>query len=100
MLAAGWLRADAAMVLWTLMAAAERLATRRFRSAVFIRDVETAKDVARNLLQAHPLRAADALQLAAALLWTSRKPMGRVFHTFDVRLADAARKEGFTVPTA
>jgi hypothetical protein len=24
--------------------------------------------------------------------------MHRVFHTFDVRLAEAARKEGFTVP--
>jgi antitoxin (DNA-binding transcriptional repressor) of toxin-antitoxin stability system/predicted nucleic acid-binding protein len=117
---AGGLRADPRLVLWTLTpveltsavqrlvrdgalstaeaVSAETRADHRFRSALFIRDTEEAKTVARSLLQTHPLRAADALQLAAALLWANRKPMRRVFYTFDDRLAEAARKEGFTVP--
>jgi predicted nucleic acid-binding protein len=48
------------------------------------------------LLRTHPLRAADALQLAAALSWADR-PQGEVLVTYDERLATAARLEGFTV---
>jgi uncharacterized protein len=54
------------------------------------------RDVAGRLLRTHPLRAADALQLAAALVWAGR-PRGEVFVTLDARLAEAARLEGFTV---
>jgi predicted nucleic acid-binding protein len=49
------------------------------------------------LLASHPLRAADALQLAAALLWCEEQPHGEGFVTLDERLADAAANEGFTV---
>ena len=46
---------------------------------------------------AHPLRAADALQLAAALHWCQRRTTDRELATFDIRLRDASRKEGFTI---
>ena len=49
------------------------------------------------LLGVHPLRAADALQLAAALLWTREKPHGRDFVCLDARLRTAATLEGFVV---
>ena len=53
------------------------------------------RDNASRLLRCHPLRAADALQLGAALVWADGKPGGRAFFTFDERLAGAARREGF-----
>ena len=49
------------------------------------------------LLRAHPLRAADALQLAAALVVSEERPEGLPFVSLDDRLSDAARKEGFPV---
>jgi len=52
---------------------------------------------ARSLLERYPLRAADALQLAAALEWCERKPKGKVFLSFDQRLREAATLAGFTV---
>ncbi len=50
-----------------------------------------------SLLEAHPLRAADALQLAAALEACEQEPHGYVFVTADQRLAQAARQIGFSV---
>ena len=50
-----------------------------------------------SLLEAYPLRAADAMQLAAALENCGHKADGEVFVTGDQRLADAARQTGFTV---
>jgi predicted nucleic acid-binding protein len=50
-----------------------------------------------SLLEAHPLSAADALQLAAALEWCEGKPRGNVFLTFDRRLREAAGLAGFTL---
>ena len=49
------------------------------------------------LLGAHPLRVADALQLAAALLWTREMPGGKDFVCLDERLRTAAILEGFAV---
>jgi predicted nucleic acid-binding protein len=49
------------------------------------------------LLGVHPLRAADALQLAAALLWSRDRPIGRDFVCLDERLRVAAAIEGFRV---
>jgi uncharacterized protein len=49
------------------------------------------------LLRAHPLRAADAVQLAAALVVCEERPEGLPFISLDERLNDAARKEGFPV---
>jgi predicted nucleic acid-binding protein len=48
------------------------------------------------VLRIHSLRASDSLQLAAALEW-SGSPAGGTVVTFDQRLADAARLEGFEV---
>jgi predicted nucleic acid-binding protein len=50
-----------------------------------------------SLLEMHPLSAADALQLAAALAWCEGKPQGNVFLTFDQRLREAAGLAGFTL---
>lgn len=41
------------------------------------------------------LRAADALQLAAACTWTMQRPAGRPFISGDKRLLDAAVQLGF-----
>ena len=49
------------------------------------------------LVAAHPLRAGDALQLAAALVWCNDAPQGDAFVCLDGRLREAARREGFTV---
>jgi len=53
--------------------------------------------MALRLLGVHPLRAADALQLAAALLWARGRPAGKVFVCLDERLRIAAILEGFAV---
>lgn len=52
------------------------------------------REVAGRALAAHPLRAADALQLAAALVW-SDGVIGEAFVCLDAALRDAARREGF-----
>jgi uncharacterized protein len=55
------------------------------------------RETAVRLLRVHPLRAADALQLAAAFLAAERRPSSMELVTLDDRLAMAARKEGFVV---
>jgi hypothetical protein len=55
------------------------------------------RETAVRLLRVHPLRAADALQLAAAIVAADRRPSSIELVTFDERLAVAARKEGFVV---
>ena len=52
---------------------------------------------AERCLAVHPLRAADALQLGAALVWANERPSGLGFVSLDTRLRDAARREAFTV---
>ena len=49
------------------------------------------------LLGTHSLRAADALQLAAALVFCDERTASLPFVCLDDRLADAARKERFPV---
>lgn len=58
------------------------------------------RDRAERLLAVHPLRAADAFQLAASLVWCRGKTTGRAFVSFDGRLRTAARREGFDVSPA
>jgi predicted nucleic acid-binding protein len=53
------------------------------------------RDAAERMLRVHALRAADALQLAAALVAADLRPATLEFVTLDRRLADAARREGF-----
>jgi len=58
---------------------------------------EALRELAEGLIERHPLRAADALQLAAALIWSRRRPQKRSFVCLGGRLAEAAGKEGFSV---
>lgn len=51
----------------------------------------------RRLVATHPLRAADALQLAAALAWCDDDPRDAGFVCLDERLREAATCEGFQV---
>jgi uncharacterized protein len=62
-----------------------------------IQPTEEARELAERLLSRYKLRAADALQLAAALIWCSNRPRGRCFIGADGNLSDAAEAEGFTV---
>jgi predicted nucleic acid-binding protein len=55
---------------------------------------------AERLLQKYPLRAADAHQLGAAAVAAEGRPESLEFVTFDRRLADAARGEGFCLLAA
>lgn len=117
---ANWATTDDAMVLWTLtpvevVSALRRLVREKVlqeevarfaearmeeivRACHVVIDVEPVKALATRLLRLHPLRAFDALQLAAALHWAEGHPQGRTLHTLDSRLALAAQREGFLVP--
>lgn len=55
------------------------------------------REVAMRVLRLHSLRAADSLQLAAALVWADRHATGYEFVTLDHKLRDAAQTEGFSV---
>jgi len=55
------------------------------------------RETAQRVLRTHPLRAADALQLAAALVWAEHRPSLRGFVCLDQRLREAAAIEGFRV---
>ena len=55
------------------------------------------RDLARRLLDKHELRAADSLQLAAAMTWCQQKPAKRDFICADQRLSAAAVSAGFSV---
>jgi predicted nucleic acid-binding protein len=117
--ARSWLRGDPVVVVWTLTrvellsalarrdrkgpATARVLARARARvlaaweewSEIVV--LEPVRRQAERLVSIHPLRAADALQLGAALVATDLDPAGLEFVTFDERLATAALKEGFSV---
>lgn len=58
---------------------------------------ELVRENAVRFLRVHPLRPADALQLAAAFIAAERRPASLQVVTLDDRLADAMRKEGFTM---
>jgi uncharacterized protein len=62
-----------------------------------IQPVVTVRQVAIRLLRVHPLRTADAFQLAAAIVATDRRPGTLPFVTLDGRLAQAAEREGFSI---
>ena len=55
---------------------------------------------AERLIASHPLRAADALQLAAGLVACEDQPWNESFVSLDKRLRAAAAHEGFTVVPA
>jgi uncharacterized protein len=62
-----------------------------------IEPAQAVREAAQRFLRVHPLRAADALQLAAAYLGCESRPASLEFVTLDDRLASAAQKEGFSV---
>jgi uncharacterized protein len=66
-------------------------------SAATIVPSDAIRSRADRLLAIHPLRAADALQLAALLAAAEDRPAELPFVTLDDRLAEAAHKEGFSV---
>ena len=75
------------------------LATDRLRALVELVDTVSPTDEVRRragrLVGVHALRAADALQLAAALIWCEEQPHGEKVVSLDNRLREAARSEGF-----
>lgn len=58
---------------------------------------EAVRTTARRLLRVHDLRAGDALQLAAAVVFADGEPRSVGVVCLDARLSAAARREGFTV---
>jgi predicted nucleic acid-binding protein len=117
--ARSWLRRDPVVVVWTLtrvevlsaLARREREEPSAARALLRARTLalaaweewsevvalEPVRRQAERLVSVHPLRAADALQLGAALVATDLDPGGLELVTLDERLATAALKEGFSV---
>ncbi len=60
-----------------------------------IEPTQSVRSYAGNVVLRHELRAADALQLGAAMTWANGQPTGESFFAADKRLSDAARREGF-----
>lgn len=58
---------------------------------------ETVRTTARRLLCTHALRAADAFQLAAAIVWAGQPSANHGFVCLDQRLREAASIEGFHI---
>ena len=55
------------------------------------------RSLATTLLDSYILRAADSLQLAAALIWSRQRPQGKIFLCADQRFSHAAKLAGFAV---
>ena len=62
-----------------------------------VQPTEMVRVRAERLLSIHPLRAADALQLAAALVWAQETPRGLEFVCLDQNLRESSLKEGFSI---
>ena len=114
-----WLREDAGVVVWTLTrvellsalarrrrqepGAARRLQAARREALVAwerwseVTAVDLVRRHAERLVESHPLRASDALQLGAALVAAEDDPAGLDFVTLDRQQAVAAEREGFRV---
>ena len=120
-LALQWLREDPDVMLWGLTrlelssaierrsregrlraaerASALRLVNRLADDAHEIVDLAAVRARATAVLARHPLRAADAAQLGAALLVADPEPASLTMVVFDRRLAAAAEREGLSVLT-
>ena len=55
------------------------------------------RNMAERLLRVHPLRAADSLQLAAAIIAAEREPATLELVSLDERLNEVAVREGFRI---
>jgi predicted nucleic acid-binding protein len=62
-----------------------------------IQPLESVRESARRLLRVHAIRAADALQLAAAIVASENSPSTLELVCLDARLVEAARREGFVI---
>jgi hypothetical protein len=113
------LEQDASMLVWwgTPVECASALARREREGALGLDDATAAlerlrelaagwqevlpsdpvRTVAQRLLRTHPLRAADSLQLAAAIVGAESEPATLEFVGLDNRLNEAAVREGFRV---
>lgn len=81
----------------TIIAAAlDRLAALR-RGWSEILPGAAVREMAKRFLRVHPLRAADSLQLAAAVVLADGDPSSIGFISFDDRLREAAHREGFAL---
>ena len=67
------------------------------RGAYEVQPDDEIRKMAQCLVTKHNLRAADSLQLAAALFWCEEQPRGMAFVCLDNRLSLAAVLEGFRV---
>jgi uncharacterized protein with PIN domain len=120
-LVSGWLDADPEMLLWGLtrleiVSAVERRAREgalllkdrtaalrridRIASAAYeVTDLLAVRTKSIALLGRYALRAADAAQLGAALVVADPDPVSLTMAVLDVRLADAAAREGLGILT-
>lgn len=78
-------------------AAARRLLEQLRHTWDEVQPSEQVRTLAEELPDAHGIRAADAMQLAAALLWCGERPRRRPFVCLDDRLSAAAASLGFSV---
>lgn len=67
------------------------------QAAEEVQPTETVRTLAQRLVAIYPIRAADALQLAAALSWAENQPIGWEVVCLDLRLRQVAAQEGFTI---
>lgn len=58
---------------------------------------DAVRSTAQRLLRVHTLRAADSLQLAAAVVAAEHDPVSLPLVSLDERLCDAAAREGFGI---
>lgn len=93
-----WRRRRAGELTEKVRAEAQLRMDQLLSNAIVVADVPAVARRAKRLLATHQLRAADALQLAAALVACEDDPSRLPsLVTLDDRLADAAVREGFTV---
>ena len=59
--------------------------------------MEIVRRYAERVVETHPIRAADALQIGAALVAAEDNPASIAFVALDRNLAEAAEREGFQV---
>ena len=114
-----WFNSDSEIIVWTLtrvellsviarlrredspsapiLTVARRNIMRAWDGSSEITNVELVRRHAERLVESYPLRAADALQLGAALIAAEGDPTDLELVTLDRNLADAAEREGFAV---
>lgn len=76
---------------------ARHILTRLEEAALVVQPTAELRERSLLLLDLHPVRAADALQLAAALVCAGDRTRDLSFVCLDQRLRDAARKHGLDV---